>query len=43
MIYCYSHGFPDIGGKQFRGKLGAVSAVHADAGGGGYRDDKNSG
>ncbi|XP_011636451.1 synaptic vesicle glycoprotein 2B-like isoform X2 [Pogonomyrmex barbatus] len=38
-----ARGLPDIGGKQFRNKLGAVSAVHADAGGGGYRDDKNSG
>ncbi|KAL6439565.1 hypothetical protein ACFW04_003988 [Cataglyphis niger] len=37
------HGLPDIGGKQFRNKLGAVFTVHADAGGNGYRDDKNSG
>ncbi|XP_011056385.1 PREDICTED: synaptic vesicle glycoprotein 2B-like isoform X3 [Acromyrmex echinatior] len=41
--HCCSHGPPDIGGKQFRNKLGAVSTVYADAGGGGYRDDKNSG
>jgi len=40
---CCSRGLPDIDGEQFRDKLGAISAVHADTSSGDYRDDKNSG